>query len=80
MRADGLALEEGLNARQTTLVRAILESGSLTLSQAEGLLPGVGRRTLQRDLKRLLELGVVVHVGQNVTEPNRAYRLAQYMP
>lgn len=80
MRADGLALEKGLNARQTTLVRAILDSGSLTLSQAEGLLPGVARRTLQRDLKRLLELGVVVQVGQNVTDPNRAYRLAQHLP
>jgi Fic family protein len=74
IRADVLASERGLNERQTILVGALLERGSLTLSEAEHLLPEVARRTVQRDLKRLIERGLVTEVGRGATDPNRAYR------
>ncbi len=74
IRADVLAAEKGLNERQTILLGALLDSVSLTLAQAEHLLPAVARRTVQRDLKRLVEVGLVSELGRGPTDPNRAYR------
>lgn len=74
IRADVLASENGLNQRQSILVAALIEKAELTLSEAERLLPEVARRTVQRDLKRLVELGLVRETGQGSTDPNRAYR------
>lgn len=74
IRTDVVAAEKGLNERQTILVNALLERGSLTLAEAEFLLPEVGRRTVQRDLKRLAELGLASEVGRGPTDPNRSYR------
>lgn len=73
MRADILASEYHLSERQTLLVGALIERGSLTLAEAEHLLPDVARRTVQRDLKRLAQLGLLIEVGA-ATDPNRAYR------
>ncbi|MEI8254120.1 MAG: hypothetical protein WCJ30_00440 [Deltaproteobacteria bacterium] len=75
IRADVLASEKSLNARQTILVGALLERGSLTLADAERLLPDVARRTVQRDLKRLTELGLVTEVGREA-RPTRTARTA----
>ncbi len=74
IRADVLAHEKGLNERQGILVAALLERGSLTLAEAEHLLPEVARRTVQRDLKRLADLELVREVGRGTTDPNRSYR------
>ena len=74
IRADVLASERGLNERQTILVGALLERGSLTVAEAEQLLGDVARRTVQRDLKRLVEVGLVTQVGRGETDPNRGYR------
>jgi Fic family protein len=74
IRADVLAADHGLNERQTVLVGALLERRSLTLAEAEHLLPDVARRTVQRDLKRLAELRLVTESGRGPTDPNRAYR------
>ncbi len=40
-----------------------MEHGHLTIGDYEALCPGVNRRTLQRDLKRLLDLGLIVARG-----------------
>jgi len=77
IRADVLARDRGLNERQAILVGALLEHASVTLADAEHLLRDVTRRTVQRDLKRLVELGLVIEVGSGPTDPNRAYRWAQ---
>ena len=74
IRADVLANERGLNSRQAILVGEFLERSSLTLADVERRLPGVTRRTLQRDLKRLAELGLLTELGSGPTDPNRAYR------
>jgi Fic family protein len=72
IRADVLASEKGLNTRQAALVAALLERGTLSLADAEHVLPDVARRTVQRDLKRLVELGWVAEIGCGATELNRA--------
>jgi hypothetical protein len=36
--------------------------------------PGTARRTVQRALKRLAEVALVIEVGRSATVPNRAYR------
>jgi Fic family protein len=74
IRADVLASEKGLNERQALLVGALQERGSLSVADAEQLLADVARRTVQRDLKRLAEVGLVTEVGRGGTDPNRAYR------
>jgi Fic family protein len=74
IRADVLAVDKKLNPRQATLVSAFLERTRLTLADCERLFPDVARRTLQRDLKRLVEVGLVAEVGQGPTDPTRHYR------
>jgi Fic family protein len=74
IRIDVLASEQGLNGRQSLLVEALLERGSLTLAEACRLLPDVARRTVQRDLKRLAELSLVAELGLAPTDPNRSYQ------
>jgi Fic family protein len=76
IRIDVLANRHGLNARQAMLVGTFLERTSLTLADVELLLPGMARRTLQRDLKRLVELGLVNETGRGPTDPTRAYHWA----
>jgi hypothetical protein len=55
-------------------VTAFLERGRLTLADCKRLFPDVVRRTLQRDLKRLVEVGLVAEVGQGPTDPTRHSR------
>jgi Fic family protein len=74
IRADVLAADKGLNERQAELVGAFFDRGVLTLGDAERLFPAVTRRTIQRDLKRLVDLGLVTDLGRGATDPNRAYR------
>jgi hypothetical protein len=46
----------------------------LFVGDAQHVLPDVARRTVQRDLKRPVELGLVTEIGRGATDPNRAYR------
>lgn len=63
IRRDVIAREHGLNARQALAVEALLERGQLGIEEFEDLVPGVHRRTLQRDLQGLVERGVAVSRG-----------------
>jgi Fic family protein len=73
IRADVIAASKKLNARQASLVAAFLERKKLSLADGENLFPDVIRRTLQRDLKRLVEAGLVSEVGQGPTDSTRHY-------
>ncbi|MDQ3031519.1 MAG: hypothetical protein M3Y87_03815 [Myxococcota bacterium] len=73
IRADVLATSKQLNARQAALVAAFLAQAKLSLADCEKLLPDVARRTLQRDLKRLVEAGLLAEIG-GPTDPTRHYR------
>jgi len=54
-----------------------LDDGRLTIQEFEALCPGVNRRTLQRDLKSLVDKGLLVERGSGPTDPTRQYRLAE---
>lgn len=63
IRRDVLVKQHGLSDRQTKAVQHILEHGSLTIQEFERLCPQVNRRTLQRDLKVMLNKGLLVSEG-----------------
>jgi len=63
IQADVLARQHKLNARQTAALRHLLEHGKLTIRDFEALCPATTRRSLQRDLKLLLEKGLVAASG-----------------
>jgi len=63
IRADVLAKQHGLNARQTAALRFLLEHGNMTIQDYEALCPQSHRRSLQRDLRGLLEEGLVTTSG-----------------
>ncbi|MDE2059807.1 MAG: Fic family protein [candidate division NC10 bacterium] len=63
IRRDVLVREHGLNERQAVAVEVMLEHGDLGIEEFEALTPGVHRRTLQRDLKGLVETGIATTYG-----------------
>lgn len=74
IRADVVAKTHGLGARQAAVLAAIHEAGMLSLGELEPLFPEISRRSLQRDLKLLLDEGLIRPTGAEVlTDPNRSY-------
>ena len=63
MRRDVLIKEHGLSDRQAKALGHILEHGSLTIQDFERLCPEVNRRSLQRDLKAMVDVGLLVSEG-----------------
>jgi len=59
IRVDVLVTEHGLNQRQAMALRHLHQAGSLTIRAYESLVPDITRRTLQRDLKGLVDAGLV---------------------
>ena len=73
IKADVLAKKHGLNERQTAAIRFLLEHGRMTIQNFEELFPQTGRRSLQRDMKVMLDKGLVNATGAtNILE----YRLS----
>ncbi len=60
---DVLVKEHRLSDRQAKALAHILEHGSLTIQDFEGLCPDVNRRSLQRDLKAMVDMGLLVSEG-----------------
>ena len=74
IRADVLAKTHRLGARQAAVLAAIHEAGMLSLGELEPHFPEVSRRSLQRDLRLLLEKGLIAETGAAaLTDPNRSY-------
>ena len=63
IRRDVLIKEHGLSDRQAKALGHILEHGSLTIQDFERLCPEVNRRTLQRDLKAMIDKGILESEG-----------------
>jgi cell filamentation protein, protein adenylyltransferase len=63
IRLDMLARDHALNERQTAAVRLALQAGGLSIQDFQELYPGLSRRTLQRDLRRLIDLQLFVAEG-----------------
>ncbi|MFN2193922.1 MAG: Fic family protein [Candidatus Promineifilaceae bacterium] len=74
IRRDVLILKYGLSDRQARAVGYAIEHGRLTIQDYETLCPEVNRRTLQRDLKVLVERELLLEQGQAPTDPARHYR------
>ena len=73
IRRDVITKEHGLSDRQKKALSHILEHGSLTIQDFEALCPDITRRTLQRELKAMIDRGLIVTEGE--THQLR-YRLA----
>jgi Fic family protein len=63
IRRDVLIKEYGLSDRQAKALGYIVENGSLSIQDLEAICPEVSRRTLQRDLKAMLNKGILVSAG-----------------
>ena len=63
IRRDVLVKEHGLSDRQAKALGHIMEHGSLTIQGFERLYPEVNRRSLQRDLKAMLDMELLVWEG-----------------
>ena len=79
-RLDLLIKEHGLSDRQAKALEHILERGSLTIQDFEHLCPEVNRRSLQRDLKAMIEKGIVVEKATSPTDPTKHYVLMEGTP
>ena len=66
------ARKAGLKDRQLSLLSFILEQGRGTLAECEAALKG-NRRTLQRDLKMLMDKRFLLEVGSGPTDPTKFY-------
>ena len=74
IRRDVLVKQHGLSDRQAKALEYIQEHGSLTIQDFERLCPEVNRRTLQRDLKKMVEDGILSAEGET---HNLMYRLGK---
>ncbi|MBN2031637.1 MAG: Fic family protein [Deltaproteobacteria bacterium] len=63
IRRDAIAQKHGLSARQALAVGYLLENPVLRIEDYEQLCRGINRRTLQRDIKGLVERGVLKAEG-----------------
>jgi Fic family protein len=63
IRRDKLIKEHMLSDRQAKVLGYILEHGSLTIQDIEHLFPKVNRRSLQRDLKAMVDKGLLISEG-----------------
>jgi len=63
IKKDILKNQYHLSNRQAVAIDSILKNGSLTIQEYELLLPDVPRRTLQRDLKILVDKKVLLVGG-----------------
>ena len=74
IQRDILAKEHGLSERQARAIGHILEHGGLTIQEYEALCPGINRRSLQRDLKLMLDNRVLaVGKATRPTDPEKRY-------
>ena len=77
IRRDVLVKKHGLNERQAGALGHLIQYGELTIQDFEALCPEVNRRSLQRDLKGMIEKKVIAEVGAGTTDPTRHYVLAE---
>jgi Fic family protein len=64
IRRDVLAREHRLSDRQALALDRVLEAGRLNIQELQALCPGANRRTLQRDLREMVDMGLLATRGQ----------------
>jgi hypothetical protein len=73
IRRDVLVKQHGLNERQAKARGHLIQHGKLTIQDFEALCPSVNRRSLQRDLKGMLDKNLITVEGAT---NQLVYRLA----
>jgi Fic family protein len=63
IRRDVLVQKHSLNERQSKILDLLMKNGIVHISELEELCYGVTRRTLQRDMNKLIELNLVRATG-----------------
>ncbi len=63
IRADVIAAEHDLNRRQARAIELLLDGADVRIEDLEAACPGVNRRTLQRDLRGLIDRGLAKATG-----------------
>jgi len=63
IQRDILSSQYDLSDRQARVLAYVMEHGALTIGACEALCPDINRRSLQRDLKGMLDKGVLVTEG-----------------
>lgn len=77
IRRDVLVQKYELNERQGKALGFLLEHRQLTIQDFETLCPDVNRRSLQRDLKGMLDKELILEIGAGPTDPTRHYVLSE---
>lgn len=77
MRADVLAKEYGLSERQALAIGHILVHRRLVIQDYELICPDVNWRTLQRDLKGMVDKSLLSESGSSPTDPTKQYQLTE---
>jgi len=72
IKLDLIAREHELNERQQSVLLCCLENEGVGISELTNQLPQIPRRTLQRDVKQLIEAEILVVSGQT---NNKRYSL-----
>ncbi len=73
IQRDVLVQQHGLSERQALALAHVMEHGGMTILEYESLCDGVNRRTLQRDLKGLIQKGLIEERGTSPTDPTKRY-------
>ena len=77
IRRDVLVQKHDLNERQGKALGYLLQNGKLTIQDFEGICSDVNRRSLQRDLKGMLDKELILEMGAGPTDPTRHYVLSE---
>lgn len=75
IKADIVAKKYGLPDRQKKLMSHLLQHKKIAIKDYEQLYPTANRRTLQRDIKLLLDKGLIKEVALSTTDPTKHYEL-----
>jgi len=73
IRRDVLVKQHGLSDRQSKALGHMVDHGSLTIQDFEKLCPEVNRRSLQRDLKLMMDKGLLVEAATSSADPTKRY-------
>ena len=76
IRKDVIAKQHNLSDRQALALSHILVHGQVSIQGFERISPRVSRRTLQRDLKAMVDKGLIVEKASSPTDPTKNYILA----
>jgi len=75
IKRDVLVKNFRLNDRQAAAVDWMTARGKITISELESRFSNVSRRTLQRDMKQLIEKGICKESASSITDPTKLYVL-----